>query len=234
MASRGARKPPRVLKQPVKLTSSSLYIASFIALVLTLVAGYYISSLASSRRPGVEIVRFDDRQVFILDDFFDPVTLDSWRRKLRKEWDDEAWVFATNNNGSGVGGGNQKVVSRERVNERKEIAQRLLKNGQFAYSKWELKRDNIVHREIRSYMEHFETRKRIESVLNVSLKPQMGDFFTSLYRKSDFLTAHSDTYGGTWAAVAYFCEGPTKGGTLSFFCQSSNSWCRTISPGPNR
>jgi Rps23 Pro-64 3,4-dihydroxylase Tpa1-like proline 4-hydroxylase len=83
-------------------------------------------------------------------------------------------------------------------------------------------------------MEHPATRKRIESVLNVSLQPRMGDYFTSLYRKGNFLTAHSDAYGGTWAAVAYFCEGPTQGGTLSFFCQSSQSWCRTVQPAANR
>jgi Rps23 Pro-64 3,4-dihydroxylase Tpa1-like proline 4-hydroxylase len=62
----------------------------------------------------------------------------------------------------------------------------------------------------------------------------MGDFFCSLYQEDDFLSPHTDTYGGTWATVLYLSEGPTHGGTLSFFCRATNSWCKVIKPGSNR
>jgi hypothetical protein len=140
------RRPPGlVTPKPVKVTSKALVYAAGMAVVLTLIAGYFVSSSVPPRKAGVEIVHFDNRRVYILDDFFDPVTLDSWRQKLRGEWDAGAWVFATNNNGSGAAGGNQKVVSRERIEERNQVALKLFQDGQFSYAKWELRRDNPVH-----------------------------------------------------------------------------------------
>jgi hypothetical protein len=86
------------------------------------------------------------------------------------------------------------------------------RDGTFAYRKWELERNNSVHAAMLSYMERPATVARVAALVGSrrGLAPRMGDFFVTLYRQGDFLSAHSDVYGGTFAAVVHLAEGPVE------------------------
>ena len=246
MGRSGKAKPVQrrksALVAPVKLTLTHLLIGVAVALALTVVAA---RSLASSPPPpspptsgDVRVLDLDSqRRVYVLDNFFDPAQADEWRAMLRREWDAGHWYYTTNNPGTfdpHSGNHNQKVISRSKVEERHRVAQQLRQAGAFSYSKWELPRDNPAHLALKRHMESEPVRRRVEEVLGVRLKPRMGDFFTSLYREGDFLSSHTDAYGGTWAAVVYLSEGEGEGGELTFYCAEKRSWCTKLGPGSNR
>ena len=215
-------KPPSAKRRqssaPVPLSPGMVLGAVGVAALLTLLGGLLMTPARPRER--VSTVRFDRREVIVVDDFFPADLVAAWKHKLRAEWERGNWYYATNNDGSdNYANMNKKTVSKERIEARRRVAARMYEQGAFSYSKWELQRSNPVHLEIKAFMESPETIRRVERILGVQLKWKMGDFFTSLFRKGDFLSAHSDVYGGTWAAVAYMSEGTSDGGSLSFYCE---------------
>jgi hypothetical protein len=101
---------------------------------------------------------------------------------------------------------NQKVLSRRRVIERQQVALDLLARNTFAYRKWELERNNSVHLDMKRFLESDSVLERISNILGAKVDSKLGDFFVTLYSKDDFLSPHSDVYGGTWAVVIYLGE----------------------------
>ncbi len=92
------------------------------------------------------------------------------------------------------------------------MAEEMRRDNTFAYRKWELERNNSVHAAMLAYLERPATVARVAALLGThrGLAPRMGDFFVTLYRQGDFLSAHSDIYGGTFATVVHLAEGPAE------------------------
>ncbi len=84
----------------------------------------------------------------------------------------------------------------------------MLSDDVFAYSKWELERNNSVHLAMLAHLELPATRERVAAIVGTKkgIASKMGDFFVTLYKKGDFLSAHSDIYGGTYATVIHLAE----------------------------
>ena len=121
MKKKGPVRPVLPVK-PVQVTSGWLLGAAAVALLLSVVAAYFL--LPSSRGPAgggesVRVLQVDDTRVLVVDNFFPEELVREWRRALRREWDEGRWFFTTNNNGRRDDANlNQKVVSRRTVEER--------------------------------------------------------------------------------------------------------------------
>lgn len=224
-------KPLSPIVSPFRITWIWLVFASCVALVLSLVASHFFLS-----SPSFSSFQVDQTTVFIADDFFPESLVDEWKSRMEAEWKNGNWFFTTNNAGTfDMANLNQKVLSRRNVSERQEVALRLLELDLFAYRKWELERNNSVHLDMLRYLESSSARERAGKILGARIANKMGDFFVTLYAKDDFLSAHSDVYGGTWAVVVYLVDQDANdGGELSFFCKSTNKWCKKVVPKRNR
>jgi hypothetical protein len=243
--------PKKAVVKPVAITWTWLIIAAGAALVLSLLA----SRMLLSKPDAIKEIRVDNTRIVIVDNFFPDALVSEWKSRMEREWEAGNWFFTTNNAGVfcsfflfvcfqpflqgtfDLSNLNQKVLSRRKVPERQEVALQLLEKNMFAYRKWELERNNSVHLDMLNYLETPQVRERVGKILRARVAEKLGDFFVTLYAKDDFLSAHSDVYGGTWAVVIYLAdEGrPAQdGGELSFFCQSSGSWCQKVLPKRNR
>lgn len=229
------------------VSGTSIIVVGIVALVLTLLASSVwlkekqsVQPVADSapqrKHPAVQHFKVDESPVYVIEDFFPDELVAEWKSLLRQEWEAGRWYYTTNNNGTEDDNMlNRKVISRKHVEERKKLALKMEREGKFAYSKWELERNNSVHLKLKAYMEHPNTLTHVAKLIQSKpgLESVMGDFFVTVYREGDFLSGHTDVYGGTWAVVSYFTEGEARGGHLSFFCQSTQTWCHEVVPGGN-
>ena len=204
--------------------------------------------------------------VFQIPNFLPKEVAEKWRNRLREEWliqqetcptNHTQWTYATNANGS-----NSKERSLENVSKRREMALELKEFNKFAYAKWELEHGDLFH-EMEEYFLRPETIKQVEGILldqgiQVSLLPQLSDFFVTQYSSGDFLSKHNDYYAGSWAFVISLMDSPEEdtvwqdhfGGQLRFECPFSSTakgqsesttgssndnpedsfWCSSIAP----
>jgi Rps23 Pro-64 3,4-dihydroxylase Tpa1-like proline 4-hydroxylase len=208
--------------------------------------------------------------IYQISNFLPTKIAQRWRTRLRDEWllqqetcpsNHTQWTYATNTNGS-----NAKERSLERIPDRREQALQMKQSNMFAYAKWELEHGELFHEMQQQFLEP-EIIQKVQTILSkqgveVSLLPQLSDFFVTQYSPGDFLSKHNDYLSGSWAFVVSLMDKEESnedgqwqdeyGGHLRFECPTSvidendrtsqsiaNSndddsfWCTSVAPSFN-
>ncbi len=86
----------------VTITWKWLFVASVASLVLSFVASHYFLSsnkLVVSKHKHA-VLKVDETDVIIVDDFFPIEKVVEWRTRMEAEWRAGNWFFTTNNDGT--------------------------------------------------------------------------------------------------------------------------------------
>ena len=152
-----------------------------------------------------------------------------------------AWLYTTNSHG-----GNQKVRSVHRRDERREFVKQMYARGGFAYSKWELAASHPLYSAMGEMMASVEVRTAVARVIGLAPgasdeDPPVGnisDYFVTAYASGDFLSTHSDGASGSLAWVLHLAGSggwdSASGGALRFNGCGPTHGARDFMPAHNR
>jgi len=184
--------------------------------------------------------------VFSVDNFLPPAVAADWYTTLNATWAHSepcrrdpaacvgggapvhggglcSWLYTTNSRG-----GNAKIRSVFRREERRRDVEALYKRGAFAYSKWELTAGHPLYRSMGEMMATRAVRETLARVSHAGQsayadgEPALGnisDYFVTAYGDGDFLSTHSDGASGSLAWVLHLSDGmwdSEAGGALRF------------------
>ena len=144
------------------------------------------------------------------------------------------WDFATND-------GNRKVKGTTNIKQRREVAEKKMKLGAFAYAKFELNLQSPLHKTILKMFSSGPAGRAITRALaeidggKAPTHIKLTDLFLAKYEQGNFLSAHNDASLGSVSFTLNLTPDwqSVTGGDLWFYCRSNLTWCHSEAPAWN-